>query len=108
MAIESLSRAQTTKATDKNFSFAGDKVFNSEVFQLQSENTALLKSVQVMEEQLATALEKEETREQELEEVREQNEKLEAEAEELREAPRSEVEKFDIFGRVSGNVVGLK
>ena len=41
-----------------------------------------------MEEQLATALEKEETREQELEEVREQNEKLEAEAEELREQKR--------------------
>ena len=45
----------------------------------------MLRSVQVMEEQLANALEKEETNQQELEEARVRNEKLEAEADELRE-----------------------
>ena len=34
LASDIYSRAQTTKATDKQFSFAGDKAFNSEVFQL--------------------------------------------------------------------------
>ena len=37
-----------------------NKVFNAEVFQLKTENMGLTKNIEVLEEQLANAMEKEE------------------------------------------------
>ena len=53
-------KAKAAQAFYHGASLDSNKVFNAEVFQLKTENMGLTKNIEVLEEQLANAMEKEE------------------------------------------------